>query len=143
VPDLGVHGVGKIQGRRPARQLDDPAPRGQDIDMGLERLGPDMLDDPLGGDGARARVTAIRAVGSEKALEPGDPIPSRTAAFLVTPMRGYAELGVSVHGVGADLHLHAIQDHRDYDTHLDYIDFNPVKHGWVPRVADWPHSIFH
>ncbi|MGQ0592280.1 MAG: REP-associated tyrosine transposase, partial [Gammaproteobacteria bacterium] len=38
---------------------------------------------------------------------------------------------------------HAIQDQRDYDTHLDYIHFNPVKHGWVPRVADWPHSSFH
>jgi putative transposase len=24
---------------------------------------------------------------------------------------------------------HAIQDQRDYDTHLDYIHFNPVKHG--------------
>jgi hypothetical protein len=24
---------------------------------------------------------------------------------------------------------HAIQDQRDYDTPLDYIRFNPVKHG--------------
>jgi len=38
---------------------------------------------------------------------------------------------------------HAIQDQRDYDTHLDYIYFNPVKHGWVARVPDWPHSSFH
>jgi len=38
---------------------------------------------------------------------------------------------------------HAIQDQRDYDAHLDYIHFNPVKHGWVARVADWPHSSFH
>ena len=27
--------------------------------------------------------------------------------------------------------------------HLDYIHINPVKHGLVPRVADWPHSSFH
>ena len=26
---------------------------------------------------------------------------------------------------------HAIQDQKDYDAHLDYIHFNPVKHGWV------------
>jgi hypothetical protein len=38
---------------------------------------------------------------------------------------------------------HAIQDRRDYDAHLDHIHFNPVKHGWVDRVADWPHSSFH
>jgi putative transposase len=38
---------------------------------------------------------------------------------------------------------HAIRDQRDFDVHLDYIHFNPVKHGWVPRAADWPHSSFH
>jgi putative transposase len=37
---------------------------------------------------------------------------------------------------------HAIRDQRDFDAHLDYIHFNPVKHGWVSRVADWPHSSF-
>jgi len=26
---------------------------------------------------------------------------------------------------------------------MDYICFNPVKHGWVERVADWPYSSFH
>ncbi|MGQ0593818.1 MAG: REP-associated tyrosine transposase [Gammaproteobacteria bacterium] len=38
---------------------------------------------------------------------------------------------------------HAIRDQRDFDAHLDYIHFNPIKHGWVSRVADWPHSSFH
>jgi putative transposase len=38
---------------------------------------------------------------------------------------------------------HAIRDQRDFDAHLDYIHFSPVKHGWVSRVADWPHSSFH
>jgi putative transposase len=27
--------------------------------------------------------------------------------------------------------------------HVDYIHFNPVKHGLVPRVCDWPYSSFH
>jgi len=38
---------------------------------------------------------------------------------------------------------HAIRDERDYVRHLDYIHFNPVKHGLVSRVCDWPHSSFH
>ena len=38
---------------------------------------------------------------------------------------------------------HTIRDERDYETHMDYIHFNPVKHGWVTQVADWPYSSFH
>ena len=38
---------------------------------------------------------------------------------------------------------HAIRDETDLDRHIDYIHFNPVKHGHVTRVADWPHSSFH
>jgi len=26
--------------------------------------------------------------------------------------------------------------------HIDYIHYNPVKHGLVKRVSDWPHSSF-
>ena len=38
---------------------------------------------------------------------------------------------------------HVIRDERDFRRHLDYIHWNPVKHGWVNRVRDWPHSSFH
>ena len=38
---------------------------------------------------------------------------------------------------------HAIRDQQDFDAHFDYIHYNPVKHGWVLRVADWPYSSFH
>ncbi len=38
---------------------------------------------------------------------------------------------------------HLIRDHNDLRRHLDYIHFNPVKHGFVDRVADWPYSTFH
>ena len=37
---------------------------------------------------------------------------------------------------------HAIRDDRDYAAHLDYLHFNPVKHGHVKRIADWPYSSF-
>jgi putative transposase len=38
---------------------------------------------------------------------------------------------------------HAIWDDSDLARHIDYIHFNPVKHGLVLRVADWRHSSFH
>jgi putative transposase len=37
---------------------------------------------------------------------------------------------------------HVIRDDTDLESHVDYIHFNPVKHGLVPRVCDWPHSSF-
>ncbi len=38
---------------------------------------------------------------------------------------------------------HTIRNDRDYAAHMDYICFNPMKHGWVERVVDWPYSSFH
>jgi putative transposase len=38
---------------------------------------------------------------------------------------------------------HLIRDDADFERHVDYIRFNPVKHGWVLRAADWPHSSVH
>lgn len=38
---------------------------------------------------------------------------------------------------------HVIRDERDLQNHLDYIHYNPVKHGHVSRTIDWPHSSFH
>ncbi|ERH48214.1 MAG: transposase [Pseudomonas sp.] len=38
---------------------------------------------------------------------------------------------------------HRIRDEGDYQRHMDYLHFNPVKHGLVERVADWPWSSFH
>ncbi len=37
---------------------------------------------------------------------------------------------------------HTIRDDRDYQRHLDYIHYNPVKHGLVKRPIDWPWSSF-
>jgi putative transposase len=38
---------------------------------------------------------------------------------------------------------HTIRDDSDFARHVDYIHYNPVKHGLVERVCDWPHSSFH
>jgi REP-associated tyrosine transposase len=38
---------------------------------------------------------------------------------------------------------HTLRDERDLERHVDYIHFNPVKHGHVSQVKDWPYSSFH
>ena len=38
---------------------------------------------------------------------------------------------------------HAIRDETDFVTHMDYLHYNPVKHGLVQGVKDWPFSTFH
>lgn len=38
---------------------------------------------------------------------------------------------------------HQIRDEQDYERHMDYLHYNPVKHVLVEKVADWPHSTFH
>ncbi|GAA5004489.1 transposase [Pseudoluteimonas lycopersici] len=38
---------------------------------------------------------------------------------------------------------HEIRDAIDMQRHVDYIHINPVKHGYVARAADWPHSSIH
>ncbi len=38
---------------------------------------------------------------------------------------------------------HLIRNDGDFARHVDYVHINPVKHGLVPRAADWPHSSFH
>ena len=38
---------------------------------------------------------------------------------------------------------HVIRDDLDYQNHVDYIHVNPLKHGYVNQVLDWPYSTFH
>ncbi|HET7370568.1 MAG TPA: transposase [Gammaproteobacteria bacterium] len=38
---------------------------------------------------------------------------------------------------------HTIRDNRDLRHHIEYIWFNPVKHGHAATVAEWPFSSFH
>ena len=38
---------------------------------------------------------------------------------------------------------HMIRNDLDLERHVDYVHFNPFKHGLVQRVGDWPHSTFH
>lgn len=38
---------------------------------------------------------------------------------------------------------HLIRNDADYERHMDYLHYNPVKHGLVKQVKDWPYSSFH
>lgn len=38
---------------------------------------------------------------------------------------------------------HLIRDEEDLRRHVEYIHWNPVKHGYVKTVVEWPYSTFH
>lgn len=38
---------------------------------------------------------------------------------------------------------HGLRDEEDFHRHIDYIHWNPLKHGHVQNAADWPYSSFH
>jgi putative transposase len=38
---------------------------------------------------------------------------------------------------------HTLRNEEDFARHADYIHYNPVKHGYVRRLRDWPYSSFH
>ena len=38
---------------------------------------------------------------------------------------------------------HQIRNESDLMNHMNYLHWNPVKHGHVKRVLDWPYSTFH
>lgn len=37
----------------------------------------------------------------------------------------------------------AVRDEAELQSCVDYVHINPLKHGLVNAVADWPHSTFH
>lgn len=38
---------------------------------------------------------------------------------------------------------HQIRDEHDFERHMDYVHFNPVRHGLADSAAAWPYSTFH
>lgn len=38
---------------------------------------------------------------------------------------------------------HQLRNDDDFAKHVDYLHFNPVKHGMAKSVSDWPYSTFH
>jgi len=57
-------------------------------------------------------------------------------------------LRLRAHGVSGAIRQpryweHLIRDDADLQRHLDYIHYNPVKHGHVQAPGDWPATTFH
>ncbi|RDH85579.1 MAG: transposase [endosymbiont of Escarpia spicata] len=38
---------------------------------------------------------------------------------------------------------HVLRDQNDFNRHVEYIHYNPVKHGYVSAARKWPYSSFH
>src|SRR5690606_4130511 len=81
-----------------------------------------------GDNGARWRHVKSAFSRSLPPVEPRDPVRKARAERGIWQRR-YWE--------------HVIRDERDLAAHVDYIHFNPVKHGYVDRARDWPWSSFH
>ena len=84
---------------------------------------------PQGDSDYPARWKAIKAGFTHGLRELGSDLSPRPEGGFVLWQRRYWE--------------HLLRDETDVQRHTDYIHFNPVKHGWVQRAADWPHSSFH
>ncbi len=38
---------------------------------------------------------------------------------------------------------YTLRDDLDYARHVDFIHYNPIQHGLVRNLNEWPHSSFH
>jgi putative transposase len=70
-------------------------------------------------------------MGFSKAMPPGE---KRSAALVHRGERGIWQRWYWEH---------LIRDEANCRAHMDYVHLNPVKHGLVSRVAEWPYSTFH
>ena len=84
---------------------------------------------PSGDDDFPARWRAIKAHFTRALIKSGVKIPCDRRGEYRLWQRRYWE--------------HTIRDDIDLQRHVDYVHFNPVKHGHVARVADWAYSSFH
>jgi putative transposase len=63
------------------------------------------------------------------------------------PMDAYSETAFRLHKGEKDVWRrrfweHLIRDEIDLTRHIEYIHYNPVKHGFVNSPADWKYSSF-
>ena len=102
--DLGVHGVGEVDGRGALDQRDDPALGREDVDLVLAEV---QLQGLEKGD----RVVLL-LFDVDEALHPRDLLVRR--ALLVAPVRRDPELGATVHLERAHLDLDRLAPRSDH-----------------------------
>jgi len=75
------------------------------------------------------------------------PETSNISVIMQSIQWNYTRNYKQVHGIRASVRLwqrgfwdHVIRDEADLQRHMDYIHYNPVKHGLVRRPLDFPHT---
>jgi len=80
------------------------------------------------------RWLAVKALFTRRYLEGGGAETPRTDSRQRTGERGVWQ---------RRFWEHLIRDDLDLERHVDYVHFNPVKHGLAASASDWPWSTFH
>ena len=129
MPHLGVHGVGKIDRRRPARQHDHAALRRERVHL----LGIEVH--AKRGEKLARLLHLLHPL--DQVAHPDDALivgrGCRFATALVFPVRGDTLLGDAVHFLGADLHLERLPG-MDHGRVQRLIEIRP-RHGDVVLEA--------
>ena len=76
-----------------------------------------------------SRLSHIKRSFTEAVLKSGVPVVRHRNGELALWQRRFWE--------------HTIRDDGDFERHVDYVHFNPVRHGLVGRACEWPYSSFH
>ncbi|KAG0927116.1 hypothetical protein G6F32_012980 [Rhizopus arrhizus] len=101
VADIGMDGVGEIERGGVARQGQDLALRGEQVDLVREQVDLDVVEELQRGTGGALRIDQLDDPGMRTALR----AVGRITAELVGPVRGHAAFGDQVHLFGAALHF--------------------------------------
>ncbi len=89
---------------------------------------------PVGDSDFSNRMQRIKAIFSREWLSRGG-----TAGLVSEYGQRYGHKGIWQRRFWE----HFIRDTTDFENHYQYIHYNPVKHGYVKNVSDWPWSSFH
>jgi len=84
---------------------------------------------PLGDSDFSARWKRIKAYFTHSLVAAGVPVRRHSSGEYALWQRRFWE--------------HTIRNETDFERHVDYVHFNPVKHRLVSRVCDWRYSSFH
>jgi putative transposase len=84
---------------------------------------------PAGDSDYPSRCRAIKSHFSREVNKQGAPLQRNARGEYRLWQRRYGE--------------HTLRDDEDRRRHIDYLHYNPVKHGLVKRVAGWPFASFH
>jgi putative transposase len=77
------------------------------------------------------------------------PIGCTISKLIQSLRRNFTVNFKNYHGINKSLTLaqhrfydHVIRNDKDWSMHMDYIHYNPVKHGMASKPEDWPYSSY-